>query len=64
MNFDLSEDQQDIKRTAREFLGARYKLEEVRRLALEEERGFTDAQWDEIVGLVDVGGGPAARRRR
>ena len=51
MNFDLTDDQQDIKRTAREFLGARYKLEEVRRLALEEERGFTDAQWDEIVGL-------------
>jgi alkylation response protein AidB-like acyl-CoA dehydrogenase len=51
MNFDLSDDQQDIKRTAREFLGARYKLEEVRRLALEEERGFTDAQWDEIVQL-------------
>jgi alkylation response protein AidB-like acyl-CoA dehydrogenase len=51
MNFDLSEDQQVIKRTAREFLGARYKLEEVRRLALEEERGFTDAQWEEIAGL-------------
>ena len=51
MNFDLSEDQQDIKRTAREFLGARYKLEEVRRLAVEEERGFTDAQWEEIAGL-------------
>ena len=51
MNFDLTDDQQDIKRTAREFLGARYKLEEVRRLALEEERGFTDAQWDEIVQL-------------
>ena len=51
MNFDLSEDQQVIKRTAREFLGARYRLEEVRRLALEEERGFTDAQWEEIVGL-------------
>ena len=51
MNFDLSEDQQVIKRTAREFLGARYKLEEVRRLAVEEERGFTDAQWEEIAGL-------------
>ncbi len=51
MNFDLSEDQQVIKRTAREFLGARYRLEEVRRLALEEERGFTDAQWEEIAGL-------------
>ena len=51
MNFDLSEDQQVIKRTAREFLGARYRMEEVRRLATEEERGFTDAQWEEIVGL-------------
>jgi alkylation response protein AidB-like acyl-CoA dehydrogenase len=51
VNFDLSEDQQDIKRTAREFLAARYKLEEVRRLATEEERGFTDAQWEEIAGL-------------
>jgi alkylation response protein AidB-like acyl-CoA dehydrogenase len=51
MNFDFSDDQQAIKRTAREFLAARYKLEEVRRLALEEERGFTDAQWSEIAEL-------------
>ncbi len=51
MNFDLSEDQVVIKRTAREFLAARYRLDEVRRLALEEERGFTDAQWEEIAGL-------------
>ncbi|MDP9294932.1 MAG: acyl-CoA dehydrogenase, partial [Actinomycetota bacterium] len=51
MNFDLSEDQVFIKRTAREFLAARYPLEEVRRLALEEERGFTDAQWEEIADL-------------
>ena len=51
MDFDLSEDQRTIKRTAREFLGARYRLDEVRRLALEEPRGFTDAQWDEIAGL-------------
>ena len=69
VNFDLSEDQQDIKRTAREFLAARYKLEEVRRLALEEERGFTDAQWDEIVELgwpeLAVGGvRPRHRRAR
>ena len=42
MNFDLSEDQRTIKSTAREFLAARYPLAEVRRLALEEERGFTD----------------------
>ena len=51
MDFDLNEDQRTIKRTAREFLAARYRLDEVRRLALEEERGFTDAQWTEIAGL-------------
>jgi alkylation response protein AidB-like acyl-CoA dehydrogenase len=51
MNFGLSEDQRTIKSTAREFLAARYPPAEVRRLALEEERGFTDAQWDEIVSL-------------
>ena len=51
MNFDLSEDQRTIKSTAREFLAARYPLAEVRRLALEEERGFTDAQWSEMVEL-------------
>jgi alkylation response protein AidB-like acyl-CoA dehydrogenase len=51
MNFDLSEDQQEIKRTARELLAARYRWEEVRRLALEEERAFTDEQWDEMVSL-------------
>ena len=51
MNFDLSEDQRTIKSTAREFLTARYPLSEVRRLAFEEERGFTDRQWDEMVGL-------------
>jgi alkylation response protein AidB-like acyl-CoA dehydrogenase len=51
MNFDLSEDQRTIKSTAREFLAARYPAAEVRRLALEEERAFTDAQWDEIVSL-------------
>jgi alkylation response protein AidB-like acyl-CoA dehydrogenase len=51
VDFDLSEDQRTIKRTAREFLSARYKLDEVRRLALEEPDGFTSAQWDEIAGL-------------
>jgi alkylation response protein AidB-like acyl-CoA dehydrogenase len=51
MNFDLSEDQQDIKRTAREFLAARYGWPEVRRLALEDERAFTDEQWAEMVEL-------------
>jgi alkylation response protein AidB-like acyl-CoA dehydrogenase len=51
MIFDLSEDQRTIKSTAREFLAARYPFAEVRRLALEEERAFTDAQWDEVVSL-------------
>ena len=43
MNFDLSDDQRTIKSTAREFLAARYPLSEVRRLALDDERGWTDA---------------------
>jgi alkylation response protein AidB-like acyl-CoA dehydrogenase len=51
MNFDLSDDQRTIKATAREFLTARYPLAEVRRLALEDERGWTDAQWREMVEL-------------
>jgi alkylation response protein AidB-like acyl-CoA dehydrogenase len=51
MNFDLSDDQREIKRTAREFLSARYPLAEVRRLALDDERGWTDAQWKEMVDL-------------
>jgi alkylation response protein AidB-like acyl-CoA dehydrogenase len=51
MNFDLSEEQRAIKSTAREFLTARYPPAEVRRLALEDERGFTDAQWNEMVAL-------------
>jgi alkylation response protein AidB-like acyl-CoA dehydrogenase len=51
MNFDLSDDQRTIKSTAREFLTARYPLAEVRRLALEDDRGFTDAQWSEMVEL-------------
>jgi alkylation response protein AidB-like acyl-CoA dehydrogenase len=51
VNFDLSDDQRTIKSTARELLAARYPLSEVRRLALEDERGFTDAQWGEMVEL-------------
>jgi alkylation response protein AidB-like acyl-CoA dehydrogenase len=51
MNFDLSEDQRTIKSTARELLSARFPLAEVRRLALEDERGYTDAQWAEMVAL-------------
>ena len=51
MNFDLTDDQRAIQRTAREFLASRYRPEEVRRLALEDERGFTDEQWAAIVEL-------------
>jgi alkylation response protein AidB-like acyl-CoA dehydrogenase len=51
MNFDLSDDQRTIKSTARELLSARFPLAEVRRLAFDDERGFTDAQWDEMVEL-------------
>jgi alkylation response protein AidB-like acyl-CoA dehydrogenase len=50
MNFGFNEDQETIKRTAHEFLAARYRLEEVRRLA-EDTRGFTDEQWQELAGL-------------
>jgi alkylation response protein AidB-like acyl-CoA dehydrogenase len=50
MNFGFTDDQQAIKRTAREFLDARYPLAAVRALA-EDERGFTDEQWAELVEL-------------
>jgi alkylation response protein AidB-like acyl-CoA dehydrogenase len=50
MNFDFTDDQHAIKRTAREFLAARYRLETVRGLA-EDERGFTDQQWRELAEL-------------
>ena len=50
MNFDFTDDQRAIKRTANEFLAARYKLETVRSLA-EDERGFTDEQWRQIADL-------------
>jgi alkylation response protein AidB-like acyl-CoA dehydrogenase len=48
MNFDFTDDQRAIKRTAREFLAARYGPEEVRRLAIEDDDGFTAEQWREI----------------
>jgi alkylation response protein AidB-like acyl-CoA dehydrogenase len=50
MNFDFTDDQQAIKRTARDFLAARYKPEVVRELA-GDERGFTDEQWRELAEL-------------
>jgi len=51
VNFDLSDDERTIKSTARELLAARFPLSEVRRLALEDEQGWTDAQWQEMVEL-------------
>ena len=51
MNFDLTDDQRAIQRTARDFLAARYKPEEIRRLAYETERGFTDEGWADICEL-------------
>jgi alkylation response protein AidB-like acyl-CoA dehydrogenase len=50
MNFEFTDDQQAIKRTARDFLAARYKLERVRELA-GDERGFSDPEWDAIAEL-------------
>jgi alkylation response protein AidB-like acyl-CoA dehydrogenase len=51
MRFELTDDQQAIQQTAKEFLASRYPPEEVRRLALEDERGFTDEQWRAIAEL-------------
>jgi alkylation response protein AidB-like acyl-CoA dehydrogenase len=51
MNFDLNDDQRAIKQTAHEFLERRYPLTEMRRLALEDERGFTGEQWRELTQL-------------
>jgi alkylation response protein AidB-like acyl-CoA dehydrogenase len=48
MNFDLTEDQLEIKRTARDFLAARYPPETIRAIALD---GRPDPHWDDIVEL-------------
>ena len=50
MNFDFTDDQEAIKRTARDFLQARYKPELIRELA-DSERGFTDEQWQALAEL-------------
>jgi alkylation response protein AidB-like acyl-CoA dehydrogenase len=53
MNFDLTDDQRDIRRTARDFLAARYTPEKIRAIALD---GQPDPYWDDIVelGWLDV----------
>jgi alkylation response protein AidB-like acyl-CoA dehydrogenase len=48
MNFDLTEDQREIQRTARDFLAARYTPETIRAIALD---GRPDPHWDAIVEL-------------
>jgi alkylation response protein AidB-like acyl-CoA dehydrogenase len=49
MNFDYTDDQQEIKRTARELLAARVKPERLRELA--EAGRYDDQLWSEIVEL-------------
>jgi alkylation response protein AidB-like acyl-CoA dehydrogenase len=50
MYFDLTDEQQAIRATAREFLAARYKSERVRELA-ESAHGFEASDWEEMVEL-------------
>jgi alkylation response protein AidB-like acyl-CoA dehydrogenase len=49
MNFDFTDDQQAIKRTANELLAARFKPEHVRELA--EARAYDDDAWKEMSEL-------------
>ena len=51
MNFDFNDEQREIKSTARDFLGSRFKPEKVRALA-ESESPYDDALWKEICDLV------------
>jgi alkylation response protein AidB-like acyl-CoA dehydrogenase len=49
VNFDFSDDQQAIKRTAKELLAERFKMERVRELA--EAGRYDDAAWKELCEL-------------
>jgi len=49
LNFDFTDDQQAIKRTAKEFLASRFKAEKVRELA--ESGSYDDALWGEMSEL-------------
>jgi alkylation response protein AidB-like acyl-CoA dehydrogenase len=49
VNFDFSDDQQAIKRTAKDFLAARFTPERVRELA--EARRYDEAAWSEMSDL-------------
>jgi alkylation response protein AidB-like acyl-CoA dehydrogenase len=48
--FDLNDEQQAIRSTAREFLAARYKSERIRELA-ESQLGFDQSDWEEMAEL-------------
>jgi alkylation response protein AidB-like acyl-CoA dehydrogenase len=48
--FDLNDEQQQIKETAREFLASRYKPERIREL-IETDLGFEESDWEEMVKL-------------
>src|SRR4051812_37646875 len=49
MNFDFTDDQQAIKRTAKDLLADRFKLAKVRELA--EAQRYDDANWQEFSEL-------------
>jgi alkylation response protein AidB-like acyl-CoA dehydrogenase len=48
--FDLTDEQQAIRSTAKDFLAARYRSERIRELA-ESEAGFERSDWDEMAEL-------------
>jgi alkylation response protein AidB-like acyl-CoA dehydrogenase len=48
--FDLNDEQQQIKRTANEFLASRYKPERIREL-IDTELGFEESDWQEMAEL-------------
>src|SRR3954452_12612799 len=50
MYFDLTDEQQAIRATAKDFLAARYKSERIRELA-DSETGFEQSDWDEMAEL-------------
>jgi alkylation response protein AidB-like acyl-CoA dehydrogenase len=50
MYFDLTDEQQAIRSTARDFLAARYKSARIRELA-ESENGFEQGDWEEMAEL-------------
>lgn len=51
MHFDFTDDQREIKRTARELLAARSSFERVRAVAESGDGAYDGALWDELVGL-------------